>query len=238
MQYQVLPHTALFLVIVVLTGCAQTTAHTRSEAFRHPVAGTRILLLPAHIELYELSAGGLAEPKAEWTAQAQAHITAALKEEMATRKAQLILYQPPKNDPAKEHAHIQLVKLHDAVWGAILTHQYGFGPSLPTKKGKFDWSLGQGTNVLREDQDADYGLFILLRDSYASPGRIVAAAVVSALNLFYVHPGGRQIGFASLVDLLTGDIVWFNWLESGTGDLRTDEPARKTVQQLLTDFPL
>lgn len=238
MEYQIQPPTALFLVIVVLTGCAHTKAHTKSESLRHPVAGTRVLLLPSHIELYELSAGGLAEPKAEWTAQAQAHVTAALKEEISARKAHLILYQPPKNNPAKEHAHIQLVKLYDAVWGAILTHQYGWGPSLPTKEGKFDWSLGQGTKSLREDYAADYGLFVFLRDSYASAGRIAAAAVMSALNLFYVHPGGRQVGFSSLIDLLTGDIVWFNWLENGMGDLRTTEPARKTVQELLTDFPL
>ncbi len=51
-------------------------------------------------------------------------------------------------------------------------------------------------------------------------------------------PGGQQVGFASLVDLETGDIVWFNRLVSGVGDLRTAEPARAAVDDLLADFPL
>ncbi len=50
--------------------------------------------------------------------------------------------------------------------------------------------------------------------------------------------GGMQVGFASLVDLQTGDVVWFNRLVNQAGDLRTVEPARKAVDELLTDFPL
>jgi len=51
-------------------------------------------------------------------------------------------------------------------------------------------------------------------------------------------PGGRQISFASLVDLDTGDIVWFNFLVSGTGDLRDPNSARDSVDSLLAGFPL
>ena len=49
--------------------------------------------------------------------------------------------------------------------------------------------------------------------------------------------GGEQHGFASLVDLRSGDIVWFNRLLSVVGDLRTEEPAAKTVSQLLEGLP-
>ena len=50
--------------------------------------------------------------------------------------------------------------------------------------------------------------------------------------------GGMQVGFASLVDLETGDVIWVNRLISQAGDLRTVEPARKAVDELLAGFPL
>lgn len=228
---------AILLLVVLNTACAQTKVATRDFAGRPPITGARVLLIPTAIELYEVTVGGLLEPKAEWTTSAKTHIAAALKEELAKKNAMLLHYQAPRNDPAKEAAHIQLIKLHDVVGGAILTHYFGLGPSLPTKEGKFDWSLGQDARLLRENFDADYALFILIRDSYASSGRMAAAAMMSALYLFPVSPGGQQVGFASLVDLRTGDLVWFNWLARGTGDLRQADTARDTVAALLTDFP-
>lgn len=236
-----MPHSvlrlAILLLVVLTTACTQTRVATRDVGGRPPIAGARVLLIPADIELYEVSVGGLLEPKAEWTTSARTHVAAALKEELAKKNAMLLHYRPPQNDPSQEAAHIQLIKLHDVVGGTILTHHFGLGPSLPTKEGKFDWSLGQDARLLRENFDADYALFVLIRDSYASGGRMAAAAMMSALYLFPVSPGGQQVGFASLVDLRTGDLVWFNWLARGTGDLRQADPARDTAAALLTDFP-
>ena len=48
-------------------------------------------------------------------------------------------------------------------------------------------------------------------------------------------PGGTQVGFASVVDLKTGDIVWFNRLLRPQGDLRTPEAAAETVRALVSD---
>ena len=48
---------------------------------------------------------------------------------------------------------------------------------------------------------------------------------------------GSESGFASLVDLDTGDIVWFNMVVAGSGELRDVEGARKTVAKLLDTMP-
>jgi hypothetical protein len=45
--------------------------------------------------------------------------------------------------------------------------------------------------------------------------------------------GGQQIAFASLVDLKTGKVVWFNMLSSTVGDIRSPEGAEKMVATLL-----
>ena len=67
---------------------------------------------------------------------------------------------------------------------------------------------------------------------------MAAAVLVGILSMGrYIMPGGQQMGFASLVDLDTGDIVWFNRLQRGVGDLRTFDNARSSVEVLLTEFP-
>jgi hypothetical protein len=61
--------------------------------------------------------------------------------------------------------------------------------------------------------------------------------MVGAALLGAVVPGGQQIGFATLVDLHTGNIVWFNRMLNPAEDLRLAEPARQSVKSLLAEFP-
>jgi hypothetical protein len=49
--------------------------------------------------------------------------------------------------------------------------------------------------------------------------------------------GGAQVGYASLVDLSTGQIVWFNRLSRAYGDLRDAQKAVESAQALLAEFP-
>ena len=52
--------------------------------------------------------------------------------------------------------------------------------------------------------------------------------------------GGGQFGYASLVDLRTGEVVWFNVSQASSqiagikfGDIRTEEGAAQMVDRLL-----
>ena len=130
-----------------------------------------------------------------------------------------------------------LDQIHTPYGGqSILVHKYIPYSALPTKKDKFDWTLGPDAAVLGEEYDADYALFVYMRDSFASSGRM---AVILVGALFGVGvPGGQQIGFASLVDLRTGQILWFNRLFSEVGDLREPESAHTAVEYLLDELPL
>ena len=111
-----------------------------------------------------------------------------------------------------------------------------YGPlKLPSKNGRFDWSLGPGVASLRQQYDADYALFVHYRDYQASGGRVAFAILAAAAG---VGVGmGSESGFASLVDLNTGDIVWFNMVVAGSGELRDVDGARKTVAKLLDTMP-
>lgn len=154
------------------SGCAQAV-RTRPEGWQRIPSTARVVLMTPDIELSEISAGGVAEPKAEWTERAKRHVVEALRTEIGAKNANLVVYEPPASDPAREYQHNQLIKLHDVVGRTVLVHHYG-AVKLPNKDGKFDWSLGSGASVLKDDQDADYALFVFLRDSYASAGRKAA----------------------------------------------------------------
>ena len=226
---------ALLFVGLIASGCAQTKSFVHESAEARPSGTARVLLLEPDIELSELTAGGLLVPNAAWTDAGRRHVDTALKELMAESNAEIVHYEP-LDDLTAEHPQAQLIKLHGAVGLTILFHQYNQAFALPTKKDKFDWTLGPAVQVLRQEYDADYALFVYLRDSFATSGR-VALIIVGAIFGVGV-PGGVQVGFASLVDLETGDIVWFNRLVSEVGDLRERDSARDATENLLDDLPL
>jgi len=60
---------------------------------------------------------------------------------------------------------------------------------------------------------------------------ILAAAAGASTN------AGSEGGFASLVDLRTGDIVWFNVVSAGAGELRDANGAALAVDTLFRDIP-
>lgn len=193
------------------------------------------MLMPLDVELSELSAGGLAEPKVEWTEAANKHLGTALQAINTERDLQLMAFDEEKPPSNKRDEIIQLLKLHGIVGNSILLHQYVQPFALPTKAGKFDWSLGPAVQQLREETGADYALFLWVRDSYSSGGRVAVMMFAAAMGV--AVQGGMQVGFASLVDLQTGNIVWFNRLARGVGDLRNEAAARETTLVLLSGLP-
>jgi len=226
---------SLFAMIII-TGCAQTSVLVRTGPLPRPLGQVRVVLMPPDVQLSELTATGALEPKVDWTEQAIAHVRSALREEILKKNAHLVPHRAPIDDPSEQHVENQILKLHEAVGREIIAQKLTPYRELPTKQGKFDWTLGEGAKRLGERHDAQYALFVVFRESYATPGRV---AVMIAAALVRVHiPGGTQLGFASLVDLRSGDVVWFNRLVNPVGDLRTLEPARSAVNSLLVDLPL
>ncbi len=217
----------------LLAACTTTNVKTAEEAdfSWSSNANKRIVLIEPDVTLGSLTAAGLFEPRADWTQQAKQLIdqeTALLLSEKGIDFA--------KADNLASPRSVQVAKLHSAVGRSILLHLYGAGGQLPNKGKALDWSLGPGSNAIRDEFDSDYGLFLFVQDSYTSAGR--AFMMVGAAVLGVGIQGGTQVAFTSLVDLKTGQIVWFNRLVSTAGDLRTEDPAKKVVRNLYEDLPL
>lgn len=219
-------------LIVLLAGCVATT-HRQAVELQRAQDTSRMVLMPVDVELSHLTAGGLLEPDAEWTEQAKRNMHTALMEEARSRKVELIDFDPNRGIPQDRETSLALVHLHRAVGSSILVHQYIPGLALPSKKGKFDWSLGPEAAAIARSQNADYAMFLFVRDSYTTGGRAALIVVAAAFGIGL--QGGSQVGFASVVDLKTGDIVWFNRLGRQSGDLRTPEVAGETVNALVRD---
>jgi hypothetical protein len=200
-----------------------------APGFTNRAAQSRLLVVPADMELFSISAGGVQEPRADWTEAAQKHFKQALaaRPELGARVDELT--------PAQLDEFAEIVNLHRAVADAVFIHHSMGDWKLPTKEGRLDWSLGDVVRPLKARTGADYALFTWIRDSYASGERkavIIGMALLGSLTL-----GGEQIGYASLVDLNDGRIVWFNDLKRMSGDLREPQAAAETVEALLKGFP-
>src|SRR5687767_9737498 len=74
---------ALFFVLCGPLGAGAQT--NLAHGFSKLPAGASVVLMPADIELFEISAGGVTEPRADWTEVAERHVTQGLR----TRKVKL-----------------------------------------------------------------------------------------------------------------------------------------------------
>lgn len=232
---------------LALPGLAPAQARTATDAQGHALRlDGSIVIVEPDIELSLVTAGGLAQPSKEWSETARRLFPQAVHAVLAqhgtpTRPDFTI---PADLDPTSRLG--QILRLNEAV--ALSIAQYSQpGSVLATKKDpatgqpRLDWSLGPGVAGLHEATGADYALFTYIRDSYASGGRkalrVLTLIAGAALGSYADIGGGRQIGVATLVDLRSGKVIWFNLLQRQSGDLRDVGGAQATAAQLLTDLP-
>jgi hypothetical protein len=216
------------LVALTLWAVLAVAQERTAESFKAVSQGARLVMMPVDVEIFEFTAGGM-EPRADWTTAAAKNLRAALLERKSQHGSTAIEL-PESNDPLID----ELQHLHRAVGGAISLHHFG-QLTLPTREGKLDWSLGEEVRVIRDLTKADYALFTWVRDSHMSAGRVAITIFAAAFGVGL--PPAMQIGYASLVDLRDGRIVWFNQLVRASGNLREPEPARESMDALLRGFP-
>lgn len=219
------------LITIFLVGCASTASVKQIDRLDTVSENQKILIMAPDVKYYLLTAGGVPQPHAEWTEAARINFADSLQAYANERNIQVISVN--EGDQLTD-AEISYQKLYSAVGISILIHHFGVS-KLPTKKGAFDWSLGPGVEAIGELYGADYALFSYYRDYQASGGRVAFAILAGAVGVGVSV--GSERGFASLVDLRTGEIVWFNQVIAGTGELRDKEAARATIDALFKDLP-
>jgi hypothetical protein len=197
------------------------------------------------VTVNSVTTGGMPEPRADWTEQARANIIAALRAQQAGRGGKVQIMARRNELPGVSADMVaDLERLHSAVGNSIALHKY-MGAYLPTKPRRgLDYTLGSEAVELGRKTGFDYALFLHAEDSIVSGGR-VALQVLGIAGCFvgFCAPnigGGGQFAYASLVDLKTGEVVWFNVLQTKSeiagikmGDMRSPAGAAQLVDRLL-----
>ncbi|MGL5838244.1 MAG: hypothetical protein ACRCY3_07055 [Sphingorhabdus sp.] len=226
------------MLVAMAPNHAQTPSVTEKSVMRdgfafHPTAPVKILVFRPEIKVGEQTTAGLFQPNAEWNEQARKALTDALLAAQKLRSVKTVL-QDDSNPEAMKFQSEYHALFRVIVNAAIRHKMFGKDP-LPGKATAFDWSLGQGVAQLAAGTDADYGLFLFSHDGFESSGRKAAQLVASLMG--GRDTPGSHLGYAALVDLKTGDLLWLNVDLKATGDVRTAEGAASRIEQLLAGFP-
>jgi hypothetical protein len=228
---------------VTVSGCVQTRQFADVQ-FTPPQGDYRLLVMRPDVTVNQLTTGGVPQPRADWSEQARQNIINALRQQQSGRGGKVLVLAKRNELPnisAEDVADIE--RLNYAVAQSIALHKYS-GAALPTKRGRgLEYTLGADAVNLGRRSGYDYALFLYAQDNIASAGR-TALQVLGVAGCFigFCAPSGgsNQFAYASLVDLRTGEVVWFNVLQTGSqlpavkfGDIRTPAGSAQMVERLI-----
>jgi len=227
-----------------LSACVEMKQYADVQ-FTPPQGDYKLLVLRPDVTVSSLTTGGMPEPRADWTEQAVTNVINAVRAQQGQHGGKVTILAHRNELPgvtAQEVADME--RLNFAVAQSIVLHKY-LGEYLPTKRGKgLDWTLGEDAVRLGQKTGYDYALFMHAEDEVASRGRVMLG-VLGAAGCFvgFCAPnvgGATDLDYASLVDLKTGEVVWFNVVLARSevpgidfSDLRTPQGAAQMVDRLL-----
>jgi hypothetical protein len=226
----------ILLALAGLSLAACTTTATRAVApteLSKPAANAKVVLVQPDVELSILNASGVTEARADWSRAAREQLATTIRTSLSSKALQVEELDPEASMGGRTG---QLLRLHERVGLSVIAHEY-LNLKLPSKEGRFDWTLGDGAAELGKAKGADYALFVTARGTYASDAR--KALMVGAALIGVGIPLGHQEVYASLVELKTGKVVWFNVASAGpSADMRSAEGATSLTTDLLKGAPL
>ena len=201
-------------------------------------APKKVLLLPSDITVGELSAGGMIEKVDDWSKQASSQIDSALRTALRSRNDFRVIEMPSLSKDEQERVE-QYRALYDQVASAAFLYN---GPGWEHKKDRFDYTLGNGVQFLKQRTGADAALFVVGQDRVSSGGRKTLAFMTAAFG--YALHMGQSFVSAAIVDLNTGDVLWLNYVikpEDLLGilskDMRQADGATQMVRNVLSNYP-
>lgn len=231
--------------LAALAPTALPAASVTRDEFAFPTDHeVKVVVFRPDVHVGSLRVSGLDEPNADWTEAARKNIQAAMEAAGEARAANMHFL------PDYEGADAELLDQYRGLFevtAATMVQHVTLGDRLPTKlapstnpkapkRYRLDWTLGEQASRLKAVTGGDYALFFFTHDAYGDGGRKVAQLLMAGLFGAYI-PAGVHIGYAGLVDLSNGNIVWFNTNLAIGGDPRDAEGANKRVAQLLQGFP-
>ena len=212
----------------------------------HPEAASKlrgihnVVLLPLHISMYEIGAGGTREKMDDWGTTAQANVIQASETQVVKGNLfQLRRIAEETLDGSTRENYDETRALYDAVEASVLFHTYDERRPwyFAEKVRSFVYSLGSEVQELSPEADA----FIMIQgsDHRSSGGRQALQAgtmlIGAALGVIPIPRGGGSIYTVALVEAKSGAILLF-YRTHYAGDLRDAESASLFVEDVLKEL--
>ncbi len=232
------PLAGLLAGAVLLVGCGSAPPSKSMPTWvddLEPLAGRKVVVMKSDIELYVIRSGALPELNAGWTTSARKGVAAFLDRRLSAKKITVVSAEQVdaerKGGPLVE----QLVRLQSVVADSILASHFERSDRLPTKERRFEWSLGSEAQALAERYEADYALFVAFHENYPTEDSVGPDS--GRLSRRFAAMSLYRKGYAMLVDLESGRVVWFAERDRWSPGLRTPGELRTTLDDLLENFP-
>ncbi len=225
--------TKLILIIFSLaaTGCATNRVYNSTTTLSPPL-NSSVILLPADIEISSINAGGNIEPRADWSESAASGLKAALEEFLFEKGVMPI----PYGSEVLSDEDVDLIRQANINLDAIeLAQTRGSMPGIR------EYALTEELTDNLGSYEADYALFVMLRSSHATGGR-VAVAVLASIGGVALDTGSASYR-VGLFDLRDGQVAWANFDPVALGGLANPSEAtnaqwQRSFETLFQDFPL
>jgi hypothetical protein len=206
----------------LLTGCVSSNVYQSSSALSPPI-NPSVLLLPADVEVSLMNAGGNLEPRADWSSSARNGLHTALEEFFFEKGVMPISYE----GETLADEDVDLIRQANITLDAIELAQVR--GSMP---GMRNYALTDDLVKNLDKYDADYAVFVMLRASQASGGRI-AVGLLAAVGGVSLQMGNASYRVA-IFDLRDGQVAWANFDLEALADL--DKPAEAGTEKWLKSF--
>lgn len=228
----------LTCVLVLLAGC--TTApkfslHQSLSQSPHYGLPKKVLMVSPDIRVSEISAGGVIEKVDDWSNQAKTHVLNALRRKTGA-KGLFELMDLPQFSVQEKAILDQHVALYDVVAGNAFTYGRSLEPAWAHKHKEFDYTLGNGLASLSERTGAEAALIIVGQDFISSKERKVTIVLGALFGVGL--PGGPTFVSAGVVDLKTGNLLWFNYdFTVATRDMREAKDVDEIIEAIFNEYP-
>lgn len=192
----------------------------------------KILILDVDVVIKEMTYGGVSEEVPEWSRQGTDITHQALLKHFQNDKASKIQFMEL---PKLKDADIDLINQHLALYRrvAITIHDYAYSPlEWPQKITQFDYTIGPGLKSIADKTGADSAIIVIGSDRASTTGRKIAAFFSDSVSY------GYSFLSAGIVNLRSGDILWYNSDYQYKGyDLRDADDNLKMMGQLFDEYP-
>lgn len=227
----------VLLGLVHASACAGDTPHWVHYRLINKSATLpkKVLLIPASVRMYEVTAGGVKEEVPDWSAQASKNALKAIGAAFAKKGGVQEVAMPPLTaaEKAAVDEYVALYKLvSNSMPSRLMMH----------KIRRFDYSIGPGLGAILARTGADAVVMVYGQDYVSTAGR-KTKAVLGKIPIVNIFTGGdvalgHSFMHIGVIELRTGDLLWINSeFRQGSSDMREYDDVEDQMAAVFKWYP-